>query len=454
MILCSSGERPPNLQGIWTGTWQPAWSGDYTLDTNLELAIAHTLSTGTPELLKSTFDLIDDTVADWRINARNFYGARGIMAPARESNMGLETHWSNRFHGCFWTCGAGWLAHWYYDYYRYTGDPDFLRNKAVPFMKEVALFYEDFLFPDETGKLRFSPSYSAENGDGDNSTQDIMVAHELLTNLIAACKELGVEAANIPKWQAIIDQLPPYLIQPNGELQEWSTPGVPNKNNHRHLSHLYALWQSDEFDPATTPELWKAARTAYEARLNEWFRNPENAGDKKHGVETASHGRMHLGLSAARLGRGEDVWELLTKMAANGSIYPSMASAHYENGKTFNMDANGAVPQIINNALVFSLPGRLDLLPALPVAMPRGEIRGLRARGQIKINDLKWEPGAIEMELVSPKRQSVEVRVAQAIELTVFEGGDNDAPGSTLAANSRTITLQPDVPSRLSIRFK
>src|SRR5438067_11894096 len=111
-------------------------------------------------------------------------------------------------------------------------------------MKEVALFYEDFLFADESGKYRFSPSFSAENGDGDNSTQDIMVAHELLTNLIAACKELHIESQNITKWQAIINKLPPYVVADNGELPEWSVPGVPNNNNQRHMSLLYAIRQS------------------------------------------------------------------------------------------------------------------------------------------------------------------------------------------------------------------
>ncbi|MEA3189334.1 MAG: alpha-L-fucosidase 2 [Chthoniobacter sp.] len=451
VILCASGdERPSNLQGIWTGTWTPAWSGDYTTNTNLELAIAHLLSSGTPELLKGYFKLIDDTIEGWRENAKGFYGARGVMAPSRESNSGTQIHWSNRFTGSFWTCGAGWLAHWYYDYYRYTGDRDFLAKKAVPLMKEVALFYEDFLFVDQSGKYRFSPSNSAENGDGDNSTQDIMVARELLTNLIAACKELNIEPQNISKWQAMISKLPPYLVLPNGELQEWSTPGVQNKNNHRHMSHLYAIWESYEFDPEKTPDMWKASEAAYDARMNTWFRNPENTGDQK-GNETASHGRMHLGLSAARLGRSEEVWELLSRMATGVSIYPSMGSAHYEKGKTFNMDANGAMPEIINNALVFSLPGQLDLLPALPKAMASGTVKGLLARGQIRLNSLHWDAGMVECELVSGKDQRVRVRLPKAAAVKSFEVS---SVGAKIAPdNAHLLSLKTGQPTKLRITF-
>jgi hypothetical protein len=452
VILCATGDRPPNLQGIWSGTWQPTWSGDYTTNTNLQLAIAHQLSSGTPELLKGLFSLIDDSLRDWQTNAKNFYGARGVMAPTRESNNGKMLHWSNRFDGLFWTCGAGWLAHWYYDYYLYTGDKTFLAEKCVPLLKEVALFYQDFLFIDDSGHYRFSPSNSAENGSCDNSTQDIMVAHEVFTNLIAAYHALGYDSMgnliqDIDRWRSMLAKLPPYLVAENGELQEWSIAGAPNKNNHRHMSHLYAIFQSYEFDPEKTPELWRASEKAYEARLKTWFRNPENVGDKKNN-ETASHGRMHLGLSAARFGRGADIWEILTRMTSYGSVYPSMASAHYEKGSVFNVDANGGIPEILNNAIVFSLPGRLDLLPALPQALGSGEIRGLLARGQIKVSRLKWSPGSIEVELLSAKDQTIALSVPKVTGFKTFNATRAEAiPSAT--ANTRSVALKANQPATL-----
>jgi hypothetical protein len=217
------------------------------------------------------------------------------------------------------------------------------------------------------------------------------------------------------------------------------------------MSHLYAIFQSYAFDPETTPELWNASEKAYEARLATWFRNPENIGDKKNN-ETASHGRMHLGLCAARFGRGEDIWEIPTRMAGYGSIYPSMATAHYEKGAVFNMDANGGIPEILNNALVFSLPGKVDLLPALPQALGSGEIRGLLARGQIKLNRLKWSPGSLEVELVSAKDQSVVIRVPKADTLKSFDAKGAKNTDAT-ASNARTVALKANQPTTLRITW-
>jgi len=412
VILCASGIRPPNLQGIWSGTWQPAWSGDYTLDTNLQLAIAHALSSGTPELLRGYFDLIEASLPDWRLNARNLWGARGIMAPIRESNTGKSLHWSDRFQGgIFWTAGAGWLGNWFYDYYLYTGDRDFLAKHTVPYLKEVAAFYEDFLVTDPDGTLRFTPSYSPENGTFANSTMDIAVARQVFTNLIAACRELKIEAASIPRWETLLAHLPAYRIADNGELLEWAGPAVPNQDNHRHMSHLYPLQYSFEFDPATTATLWAASEKAYEARLDTWFRNPENTAEKKIN-ETSTHGRMHLALAAARLGRPADVSEILTRLVTGGAVLPSMATSHYEQGRTFNMDANGALPEIIHDCLAFSLPGRLDLLPALPAELPSGTIRGLRLRGAVTIDELTWSPHKVALTLRSLHEQTLVVTLS------------------------------------------
>lgn len=412
VIISASGIRPPNLQGIWSGTWQPAWSADYTLDTNVQLAIAHALSSGTPELLDGFFDLIEDSLPDWRLNAKNLYGARGVLAPIRQSNNGKSLHWSDRFvGGLFWTSGAGWLGHWFYDTYLYTGDRDFLAKRAMPYLREVAAFYEDFAVADADGTLRFTPSYSPENGTFDNSTMDLAVARQVFTHLIAGARILGTDTESIPRWEKFLAHLPAYPVSSDGTLIEWADPKAVTNDNHRHMAHLYPLHHSYEFDPAVTPALWRAAEKAYAARLNTWFRDPENTGAKKKN-ETASHGRMHLALAAARLGRGEDVWEILTRMATSGAIYPSMATAHYEDGRVFNMDANGAMPEVVNQSLVFSLPGRIDLLPALPAELPKGEIRGLRLRGVVTVESLRWSPERVEVALRSPHAQTVAVSLA------------------------------------------
>jgi alpha-L-fucosidase 2 len=365
------------------------------------------------DCMEAYFSLVESFVEDWRENARKYYGCRGTMSGVCATTSGKHLHWSEHFPGLFWTAGAGWLAHWFYEHYLYTGDREFLIKRAVPFMKEVALFYEDFLFEDSSHTYRFSPSYSPENGNGpDNATMDIAVAKEVLTNLISACGILEIEADSIRKWKEMLSKMPPYLINEEGALQEWIIPGYPDHYNHRHFSHLYPLFQSFEFSPEYTPELWEASRVALHKRLDHWT------------ACTSSHGRMHAALCAVRLGEGDTALSLLSKMATGRSMYPSLVTAHYENEAVFNVDANGAIPEVINNMLVFSLPGVLDVLPALPKDLTKGAISGVLCRGQICIERLAWNQsaGTVKLELTSGVEQSITVRLPRQVEMLTIDG--------------------------------
>ena len=381
VFICSAGpQTPPNLFGIWTGTWSPAWSGDYTLDTNIQLDIESCFSGNMAECMEGYFKLLESFVPEMQVNAKNLYGCRGIMSGSRASNTGLHLHWGNGWPGQFWTPGAPWLAHWFYDYYQYTGDKEFLAKRAVPFMKECALFYEDFLKGTEnaSGKYRFSPSYSAENGMADNSTQDISIARELLTNLIAACETLGIEPTGVQRWKAMRAKLPPYQINEQGQLKEWAIPGKGENNNHRHLMHLYGAFESPEFSEEADPRLFEAARVALRNRL-------------KAARETATHGRMHMGLAATTLGMANEAYGRLKLMATDRSMYPSMVTAHNDGPSILCDDGNGSIPEIVNRMVVQSQPGLLRLLPAIPDALPQGTLSGTRARQQIGVDSVHWD---------------------------------------------------------------
>ncbi len=398
VYLCSAGpQTPPNLFGIWTGTWAPAWSGDYTLDTNIQLDIECAFSGNMAECMEGYFKLLESFVPDMRINAKNLYGCRGIMSGTRASNTGLHLHWGG-WPGNFWTPGAPWLAHWFYDYYQYTGDKEFLAKRAVPFMKECALFYEDFLkgTEDASGKYRFTPSYSAENGLADNSTQDISIARELLTNLITACEALGIEPEGVKRWKELLAKLPPYLINEQGQLKEWAIPNRGENNNHRHLMHLYGAFESQEFSEDANPRLFQAARVALQNRL---------AAAK----ETATHGRMHMGLAATTLGMANEAYGRLKLMATDRSMYPSMVTAHNDGPHTLCDDGNGSIPEIVNRMAIQSKIGRLMLLPAIPDLLPRGSLSGTRARGQILVNRITWDmpAGTLSAVITSDVEQKV-----------------------------------------------
>ena len=317
----------------------------------------------------------------------------------------------------------------------------------MPLLKEVALFYEDFLKDsvDARGKYCFRPSYSPECILDDNATMDIAVAREVLTNLITAAKELNVEKESIPKWQAMLEKIPPYLVNSKGELQETSNPRHPDvPYGHRHHSLLYPVFQSHEFTPEQTPVLWKAASVSLQKKLPEY-------------CEGSSFGRVQSGLAAAYLRMGDAAYGQIRKMVLEGKWYTSLMTSHDPNHSLFCSDANGGVPEVVDNMLVFSLPGQLDLLPAVPKAWPKGTIRGILARGQITIDRLTWDSAAkkIRVELTSKIDQDVAVRVpaAESIRVVEVSGGASALSGDKTPDNARQIRLHAGRKAVLDIAF-
>ncbi|RMF92941.1 MAG: hypothetical protein D6741_14365 [Planctomycetota bacterium] len=393
MVLCSLGELAPNLQGIWTGTWKPNWSGDFTLDTNIQAAMSSVLSCDLPDLMEGYFRLIESFYPDWRTNAKAIYGCDGFFSNARASNCCLELHWGT-WQGIFWTGGAPWLSVFFVDYAEYNGDREFLETRCVPLLKEIAAFYEDFLTEvDEDGHVVFNPSYNPETGCGINATMDIALARFVLSKLIAACRELGIEQENVPRWEALLAKLPPYPVNEQGQLAEWPdgrlTPG------HRHHSQLVGCFQT--FDPVfeTSPELRKAAQLSVKAKIQ----------GADGGGEQSSFGRVQAGISSAYLGLAEEAYSRLEVMGVKQSMYHSLITSHEPPARIYNTDGNGGIPQIVCLMLAFSRTDRLDLLPALPKAWPSGSIRGMYTRCGCKV-DITWDDGKLVRAVLHAKRDS------------------------------------------------
>ena len=399
MFICSAGELMPNLQGIWTGSWTPAWSGDFTLDTNAQAAMTSACSANLPDLMEGYFRLIEGFYPEWRLNAKRIYGCRGYFSNARASNTCLLLHWGG-WEGVFWTSGSGWLASFFTDYAAYTGDREFLARRCVPLLKEIAAFYEDFLTEtDKDGHVVFIPSYNPETGCGINATMDIAVAREVLSKLIAACRELKIEKENLPKWEALLAKLPPYPISARGELAEWPGDGV--SAGHRHHSQLYPCFQSLDPILESQPGLWRAAQASVRTKI---------AGSDSGG-EQSSFGRVQCGAAAAFLGMAEEAYGRLKVMAVKRSMNTSLITSHEPNAGIFNTDGNGGIPHIVAMMLVQTRPGKLYLLPALPSAWPTGRVSGLRARGNLTV-DLQWKDGkVVRYRLASPVPAPVQVHV-------------------------------------------
>jgi len=445
-IISSSGELFPNLQGIWSGTYGPYWSGDFTLNGNVQSAISADLSANMSECLLPFFKYMDDHMEEFRANARMLFNCSGINVPSRASSHCLKNCFEAERPMTFWTAGAGWVSQFYYDYYLYTGDMDFLAKRALLFMKEAALFYEDFLIEGPDGKLLFSPSHSPENTPANsnsqaaiNSSMDIGVATELLNNCISASRILGVGEEDIQRWEAMLLKMPPYLINEKGAVKEWATPLLEDNEMHRHASHLYALFNGLPDHISKDTSLLRAFGTALDYRLeirrrefrtktlsgnsvqnNGVIPNYTASGDNGEIIEGRPPGEMAFGIvqqgfAAASLHKADDCGMILDWLA-NSYWFPNLVTTH--NPKAiFNTDLSGGLPALIIRMLIDSQPGWIELLPAWPGSMPPGKIEGVALRGGIIAEELSWKGKDISLKLVSSSEQKVQIRSQSAIDM-------------------------------------
>jgi len=448
LVLSSSGpEYPPNLQGIWGATWSPAWSGDYTQNGNLQTVVAGSLAANMPETLDGFFRYLERQLPEYRDNARRLFGTRGIHIPHRTSTHGQNNRWTNAFPMTFWTAGAAWNAQFFYDYYQVTGDKKFLLTRALPWMKEAAAFYEDFMDTGVDGKWVFNPSYSPENDAGNtqsqaavNATMDIAAAKELFRNLVTICGKLDIEAENVAKWKAILAKIPDYPVNADGAVAEWRSPLLADNYEHRHASHLYALYAGLPPDVAADPRLQTAFKVAIEKRM-EWRRT-------NHGAEMA-FGLCQLGWSASSLRDATTAYETVDWLANQFWFPESMVTSH-NCRSIFNIDLAGGLPQLVLSMLVQSEPSRIDLLPALPKEWPAGSVTGVLCRGQIEICRLTWAPDRVAVTLRSAIDQKVSVHVDGLIEMCVTAGRAKIE--GEVSGNSRSVALAAGDEATLEMR--
>jgi hypothetical protein len=446
-ILSSTGELPPTLQGVWAGTYDPPWASDFTHNGNVPAAIASMLMGNMPELMRAYTSYIESLVPYLEVNARRIFGARGIVLPSRTTTDGYNNSFNANFPGAFWVAGAPWAAHFFYDYFLYTGDREFLARHALPFMEKAALFFEDYLYEGPDGRYVFSPTQSPENAPSNtksqttfNATMDVAAAKELLRNTIEASRELGVNGHMIPKWEAMLAKMPEYLINEDGAIREWLTPRLQDNYNHRHSSHLYALFDGLPTDIERSPELRAAFKRVIELKLERHWANNQRG--------FMAFGLVQLGQAAASLGEGALVQRCLLPLVTR-YWYHNFASTH-DDGKLFNMDISGGLPAVMIMALLQSKRGEIRLLPALPPDWPSGTIEGVLARGGIEVPELRWDRDAIRVTLRSAKEQQVVLRVPWSVgEATVSsEGGRLQTDG-----DSRSRRVQLPAGREVSVTF-
>ena len=423
LLISSSraGGLPCPLLGKWCGEYRGFWAFNMANE-NLQMIYWQATSGQLPETLTPVFDYFDNRMDDFRENARKLFGCRGIYIP------GVTTPPSGllktiRPHVIYWTGAAAWVGQHYYDYYLYTGDEQFLRERALPFLREAALFYEDFFITGADGFYISAPSNSPENNpanywDGNgmtcamettiNATMDFALAKEVLTHLIEGSKTTGVYADDIPRYEKMLSRIPPYQINDDGAIKEWMHPFFIDNYHHRHQSHIYPLFPGVEVTHDSDPHLFAAFETAIQKRL-------------AIGIsEQTGWSLAHMANVFARMHKGDRALNCLN-LVARSCLKNNFYSTHNDwrdmgigvdmDWAPFQIDANMGWTAAVQEMLLFSIPGRISILPALPEKWSSGSVSGLAARGGVTVS-ISWNAAetTVHVVLCSPQKdQSVEL---------------------------------------------
>ncbi len=426
--IASFGKLPPNLQGVWNGTPNPPWSSDYTLDENIQMMMWPILAGGLNGFSRVYFDWLESYVDDFKENAMNYYGCKGIFSAPRVSSDGYHRHYCHMWPMLTWTAGAGWLGSEYRKYYDYTGDENVLL-RGVKYWKEVVAFYEDFLVLDETGHYEFAPSYSPENtplgSDSPvaiNATMDVAIAKETYKNLIDACRILNIEDDNLLKWEEEMAKLPQYAINEDGALKEWIPVSMKDDYHHRHSSHLYVVFPGYEAMENGNEELFEAGHVAAKYRLID-------------GVEAISGwGLAHLANISARL-KDSDLWYKALNRLVSVFTLDNLFTSHNEH-TLFQMDANLGLTNAVYEMIAYSDNERVRLFPVWRDDFDNLKVSGLRLKGVAKVVSIVKGNDNFEATLESQGRRDLHVEFPEGFSL---ENGDTEITlhaGETLSLHA------------------
>ncbi len=445
LLISSSrpGCQPANLQGIWNEDLDPAWECKFTSNINLEMNYWPAEVANLPECAQPLVALVEDLAQTGRRVAEVHYGAAGWVFHQNTDLWRAAAPMDGPTWGT-WPTGGAWLCRHLWEHYLYGGDREFL-ERLYPLLKGAAAFFLDTLVEHPArGWLVTCPSSSPENFPASpgnakyfdkvlefhlpgtsicaGPTMDMQILRDLFASLLVASEVLGVDEPLRPQWADTRDRLAPMQVGRKGNLQEWLEDWDDLEYQHRHLSHLYGAFPSDQITPEETPDLARAVKRSLDQR-----------GDGGTGFSMAWKTALW-----ARLRNGERALVCLANLITKNTC-PNGFSICF---KAPQVDGTFGGTAAIAEMLLQSHGGVVRLLPALPRAWADGALKGLRARGGLQI-DMAWRGGKVHSATIRAARDGrhgISPPPGQRVD-TVTSGGE-EVP----------VTLRPDGAAEIDVR--